>query len=257
MKIIYKDEYIKLIYSDAFKYLESLPDKSIDIIITDPPYFLSNGGISNRGGKVVSVNKGDLDKKSDSDANIFYNRLTFQIQRVLKNNGSILIFGSMHNIYKIGFFLQKYNFKILNNITWKKTNPSPNLSHRMFTHSTETILWAKKKSGIQTFHYELMKKENNNKQMTDVWETPTIQKIEKKHGYHPTQKPLSILIRLIKATTNPNSLILDPFVGSGTTAVAGKILKRRVIGVDFSKDFLEIAIKRAKLYKQEKIGIIR
>src|SRR5699024_8497872 len=109
----------------------------------------------------------------------------------------------------------------------------------------------------QIFHYELMKKENNNKQMTDVWETPTIQKIEKKNGYHPTQKPLSILIRLIKATTNPNSLILDPFVGSGTTAVAGKILKRRVIGVDFSKDFLEIAIKRAKLYKQEKIGTIR
>lgn len=257
MEVLYKDEYAKLIYSDAFKYLESLPDQSIDMIITDPPYFLSNDGISNSGGKVVSVNKGDWDKKSDSEANIFYEDLLIQFQRVLKANGSICIFGSMHNIYKIGFLLQKHNFKILNNITWRKTNPSPNLSHRMFTHSTETILWAKRKSGRQIFHYELMKKENNNKQMTDVWETPTIQKIEKRYGYHPTQKPLSLLIRIIKATTNQDSLILDPFIGSGTTAVAGKILNRRVIGVDFSKEFLKIAIERVKSYKTEKIGNIK
>jgi site-specific DNA-methyltransferase (adenine-specific) len=257
MKAYYKDKYSKLIQADSFDYMQSLPDNCLDNIITDPPYFLSNDGFSNRGGKRVSVNKGDWDRGDSEYSDQFYKKLLNYSNKILKENGTLWIFGSMHNIYKLGYLLPKYNFKIINNITWQKSNPAPNLSKRMFTHSTETILWAKKINGKQIYNYDLMRKKNNNRQMKDVWTTPTINKCEKRFGYHPTQKPLSVLIRIIQASTTKESLILDPFIGSGTTAVAGKLLERRVIGVDTSLEYLDIAKKRIKNFRTEPIGKIK
>ncbi|WKF71258.1 site-specific DNA-methyltransferase [Pediococcus pentosaceus] len=243
--MFFKDEYSRLEHQDSFEYMKKLPDQCIDIIITDPPYFLSNDGFSNSGGKRVSVNKGGWDK-TDLGIEKFYDIFLNEAKRVLKDSGSIWIFGTLHSIYTVGYLLQQKEFKILNNITWQKTNPAPNLSKRMFTHSTETILWARKSllKGEQIYNYSLMKDIAGGKQMKDVWKTATISSSEKKYGKHPTQKPLAVMKRIIMATTDKTSLILDPFVGSGTTCVAGKLLKRRTIGVDESLEYLNIAKKR-------------
>lgn len=163
----------------------------------------------------------------------------------------------MHNIYLIGYLLGKNEFKLLNNITWQKSNPVPNLSCRMFTHSTETILCAKKKKGKQFFNYPLMCKFNDNKQMKDVWTTPTINRSEKRFGKHPTQKPLSLIKSIIQASAKQDYLILDPFVGTGTTVVAVKMLNIKTIGIDNSTEYLEIAKQRVKDYKNKKVGKIK
>lgn len=253
----YEDKYSILYHDDAFNFMRKVPDNTVDVIVADPPYFLSNGGFSNHGGKFVSVNKGKWDELPSENVEKFYAEMLSQFQRILKENGTAWIFGSMHNIYVIGYLLNRYNFKILNNITWQKSNPAPNLSRRMFTHSTETILWVKKKGGKQFFNYDLMRKLNGNKQMKDVWTTATINRNEKRFGNHPTQKPLSIIMRIIKASTNDSMIVLDPFIGSGTTAVAGKLCGVKVVGVDNSIGYLNIAVQRLKNYQNERIGKIK
>jgi site-specific DNA-methyltransferase (adenine-specific) len=136
----------------------------------------------------------------------------------MKEDATIWISGTMHNIFSVGQILNELGFKILNVITWEKTNPPPNFSCRYFTYSTEQIIWARKTSKKpHYFNYELMKKLNGDKQMKDVWKLPAISPWEKSCGKHPTQKPLSVLTRLILASTKPNAWILDPFTGSSTT----------------------------------------
>lgn len=257
MEEVYSDFMSSLIKADAFEYMKHLKDNTIDLIIADPPYFLSNDGISNSGGKMVSVNKGIWDKNTEVSPEEFYDLFLREAYRVLKKDGTLWVFGTMHNIYLIGYLLEKNEFKLLNNITWQKSNPVPNLSCRMFTHSTETILWAKKKKGKQFFNYPLMRKFNDNKQMKDVWTTPTINRSEKRFGKHPTQKPLSLIKRIIQASAKQDYLILDPFVGTGTTVVAGKMLDIKTIGIDNSTEYLEIAKQRVKDYKNEKVGKIK
>lgn len=255
MKTVYKDGLAELVLADSFEYLASLESESIDVIIADPPYFLSNDGFSNSGGKMVSVNKGNWDKSEDIEA--FYKLFLVEALRVLKKDGTLWVFGTMHNIYTLGYLLPKVGFKILNNITWRKTNPAPNLSCRMFTHSTETIIWAKKKGGKQLFNYALMKEQNAGKQMKDVWSTANTSKGEKRFGKHPTQKPLAVLKRMVEASTNTGMIVLDPFVGSGTTAVACKLAGIKVIGVDNSLDYLKIASQRLSDYQNERVGKIQ
>lgn len=231
--------------------------ESFDFIATDPPYFLSHGGFSNSGGKMVSVDKGEWDSLNHNDAETFYAEFIQASYRLLKPNGTIWISGTMHNIYTIGYLLPKYGFKILNNITWQKSNPAPNLSRRMFTHSTETIIWARKENGKQLFNYDMMREENNHKQMKDVWTTANTSKGEKRFGKHPTQKPLALMMRILKASANKDSKILDPFVGSGTTVVAAKLLGFNAVGVDNNSEFLEIAKQRLENYETEKVGKIK
>ncbi|WP_243344512.1 site-specific DNA-methyltransferase [Anaerococcus sp. AGMB09787] len=229
---------------DAFTVLPKIKSDSIDLIVTDPPYFLSNDGITCKSGKVSSVNKGDWDK-AKIPVETFYFEFLKESKRILKPNGSIWVFGTMHNIYYIGYLMNKLKFKILNNITWQKTNPAPNLSCRMFTHSTETILWAKKSSKSKHyFNYELMKELNNGKQMKDVRTTSTVSKKEKRFGYHPTQKPISIIERIVLASSAENDLVLDCFMGSGTTLEACIKLDRRAIGIEKEKEFYDIAKNR-------------
>lgn len=242
--LFYKDDKSSLYHSDTFQLLERFRDGTVDVIVADPPYFLSNGGISNRGGKVVSVDKGEWDKATDITPEAFYSQFLKEAERIMAPNATMWLFGSMHNIYILGYLLPQFGFKILNNVTWKKTNPAPNLSHRMFTHSTETILWVKKKGGKQHFNYSCMQRLNGGKQMTDVWTTTTIQNKERRFGRHPTQKPLALVERILMASTTSTSRILDPFVGSGTTVVAARRLGLSACGIDNCLDYLTIAKKR-------------
>lgn len=256
MEEVYDDNQVKLLKSDAFEFFKRVTDSSVDVIVADPPYFLSNNGISNSGGKVVSVNKGRWDEANQEEAEKFYEKFIKESRRILQKNGTMWIFGSMHNIYTLGYLLKKNDFKILNNITWQKSNPAPNLSCRMFTHSTETILWVKKKEGKQYFNYDLMKKLNMNKQMKDVWTTSTITKKEKRFGNHPTQKPLSLIKRILQASAKSGDIVVDPFVGSGTTLVAAKKLGISALGVDSDIGFINIAYKRILNYQDEFEGNI-
>lgn len=237
---------IDLIHANSLEYLKSLPDESVDLIFADPPYFLSNDGISCSNGEMVSVNKGEWDKESENLPMDDFNEIFLkECQRIVKNTGSVWVSGTFHNIFSLGRTLQQLNYKILNNIIWEKTNPAPNLSCRMFTHSTETIIWARKSEKAKHYYnYELMKMENNDKQMKDVWRFPTTPKREKKFGKHPTQKPLDLLTRIIQASSKEGDTILDPFMGSGTTGVACAMLNRNFIGIDFEQEYVELAERR-------------
>ena len=249
MRYFYEDDTTKLILADVFDALANIPDGTIDMIFADPPYFLSNDGISCSGGKQVSVNKGEWDRGSNVDDKHSFNRHWIrECHRILTLNGTIWISGSFHNIYSCGMALEQEGFRILNNITWQKLNPPPNLACRCFTHSTETILWAKKNSkrAKHYFNYSLMKEINGGKQMKDVWSGALTPKAEKKYGKHPTQKPLYLLEQIIQASAPEDALILDPFVGSGTTCVVAKKLGRRSIGVDASEEYLTIAAERLR-----------
>ena len=221
------------------------------MIFADPPYFLSNGGISCHSGKQVSVNKGTWDKGLSPTEKLAYNKKWIRLcKRILKDDGSIWISGTYHNIYSIGVALEMEGFSIINNITWQKPNPAPNLACRCFTHSTETIIWARKilddngRKGKHFFNYNLMKQENNNKQMKDVWLFSAPSKAEKFYGQHPTQKPLNLMRRIIVASTKPGDIVLDPFCGSSSTGIACIETGRKYIGIEREKEFIELSIKR-------------
>lgn len=252
VQVALNDEKSVLVQGDSFHLLSQMKEKSIDMIFADPPYFLSNDGVTCKGGKMVSVNKGNWDKiNSFEDKHDFNRRWIRLCKTVLKDTGTIWISGTLHNIYSIGMALEQEGFKIINNITWQKTNPPPNLACRAFTHSTETILWAKKdiKKAKHLFHYHLMKEENSGKQMKDVWTGSLTPKREKKLGKHPTQKPLYLLNRIIAASTNEDDVILDPFCGSSTTGVAAKNLGRKYIGIDNELEYIELS--KARLQMEE------
>lgn len=250
MNVIYKNSNSMLLFGDSFQLLKKFEEKSIDMIFADPPYFLSSGGISCHSGKQVNVNKGDWDTTLTIEDKVKYNRKWIRLcKKILKDNGTIWISGTFHNIYSIGVALELEGFSLINNITWVKPNPAPNLACRCFTNSTETILWARKqltanKKGKHTFNYSLMKEFNGGKQMKDVWTINLPSKIEKEFGKHPAQKPEALLERIILASTNEGDLILDSFNGSGTTGVAAIKLKRKYIGIDNHLEYLEISKKR-------------
>jgi site-specific DNA-methyltransferase (adenine-specific) len=216
------------------------------MVFADPPYFLSNNGLSIQSGKIVSVNKGKWDKSEGFEyVNDFNRKWLSSVREKMKDDATIWISGTMHNIFSIGQILTELDFKILNVITWEKNNPPPNFSCRFFTHSTEQIIWARKKEKVpHYFNYELMKQLNGNKQMKDVWKLPAIAPWEKTCGKHPTQKPLSVLTRLILASSKPNAWILDPFTGSSTTGIAANLLNRRFLGIDQEEEFLTISKNR-------------
>lgn len=250
----YKMDDFKLIHGDSIETLKKLEPKSIDMIFADPPYFLSGEGITCSSGKMVSVKKGTWDEKISIKEKHKFNKKWIRLcKEVLKDDGTIWISGTMHNIYSIGMALEEEGFKIINNITWKKLNPPPNISCRAFTHSTETILWAKKdlKKSKHKFNYDIMKELNGNKQMKDVWETSLTKPSEKKYGKHPTQKPIELLERIILSSTDENDLILDPFNGSGTTGIVANKLNRKYIGIEKEKEYLDLTIRRKESDKNE------
>lgn len=259
---VFKTDDFCLYQNDCLTVMSKFPDNSIDMIFADPPYNLSNDGITCYAGKMVSVNKGDWDKSKGFENDLkFHENWISECRRILKPEGTIWITGTLHSIYQCGFLLQKLNFHILNDIIWYKPNAAPNLACTTFAHSHETILWARKdKKTRHTFNYELMKNGNftedkmkaANKQMRSVWSIPTTTPEEKEFGKHPTQKPLALLKRIILASTKKNDIILDPFNGSGTTGIACKIIgNRKYIGIDINDEYINITIKRYKKIHQQ------
>ena len=247
IKPFYKspDRAFTLLHGDCFKLLREF-DFKFNCIFADPPYFLSNGGISVQSGKVVCVDKGEWDKGKSLQEMMEFNKEWLGLCRdKLRDNGTIWISGTYHNIFSVANSLTELGYKILNVVTWAKTNPPPNISCRYFTYSTEFIIWARKsKKNPHYFNYDLMKQINGDKQMTDVWHLPAIARREKSCGKHPTQKPLALLARIIMASTKPGEWVLDPFCGSSTTGIAANLLGRRYLGIDQEQKYLEISKNR-------------
>jgi site-specific DNA-methyltransferase (adenine-specific) len=238
--------HIKIYQGDCLEILAAIPEGCVDLIFADPPYFLSNNGITCHAGKMVSVNKGDWDKSRGADANHEFNRAWLAAcQRVLKPNGAIWVSGTSHVIHSVGFAMQQLGYKLLNDISWVKPNPPPNLSCRYFTHATETIIWAaKNKSSKHTFDYKLMKEVNRGKQMKSVWEILPPAREEKRFGKHPAQKPVALLERILLASSDEGDLVLDPFMGSGTTLLTAFRLRRRAFGCEFDLTSISLALRR-------------
>jgi site-specific DNA-methyltransferase (adenine-specific) len=238
--------HIRIYQGDCLDILAAMPPDCVDLIFADPPYFLSNNGITCHAGRMVSVNKGEWDRSRGADANHEFNRAWLAAcQRVLKPNGTIWVSGTAHVIHSVGFAMQQLEFKLLNDISWVKPNPPPNLSCRYFTHATETIIWAaKNKKSRHKFNYELMKQTNGGKQMKSVWQIPPPEPWEKRFGKHPTQKPVALLKRVLLAASDEDDLVLDPFMGSGVTALLALRTSRRVIGVEMIEEWVMLAVRR-------------
>ncbi len=234
-----------ILHGDCFELLPQF-DFKFDMIFADPPYFLSNGGISCQSGKIVCVDKGDWDKGGTPENIIEFNRRWLALCRSkLKDSGTIWISGTHHNIFAIASLLTELGYRILNVITWAKTNPPPNISCRFFTYSTEFIIWARKCSKVpHKYNYELMKSINGGRQMTDVWRLPAIARWEKSCGKHPTQKPLALLARIVLASTNEGDWILDPFAGSSTTGIAANLCGRRFLGIEKEEEYARMSVGR-------------
>ena len=251
MKLAYSNHQgVYLYQGDCIEVMDSLiekyPDGCFDMIFADPPYFLSNDGISCQNGQMVSVNKGKWDKSQGADLDHqFHIDWLSRCQKLLKPNGTIWVTGTMHCIYSIGFAMQKLGFKLLNDIVWEKPNPPPNLACRYFTHSTEIVLWAAKtEKSKHRFNYDLMKSENNDKQMKSVWQIYPPTREEKTFGKHPTQKPVALVSRCIRASTREGDFVFDPFAGSSTTGVAAIELNRQYCGIEMQDSFVMLSIQR-------------
>ena len=247
------DEFgVWLYHANCIEFMDMLngkyPEGKFDMIFADPPYFLSNGGITCHAGKMVKVDKGQWDKSNGPEMNHEFNIAWLsRCQKVLKPNGTIWVSGTHHVIHSVGYAMQQLGMKILNDITWEKPNPPPNLSCRYFTHSTETIIWAAKtKKAKHCFNYDKMREINNGKQMKTVWSFTAPNRQEKEFGKHPTQKPIALLERIILASTDEGDLIFDPFSGSSTTGVAAISVHRKFVGTELESEFINLSIARLK-----------
>ena len=242
---------------DCLDILKTLPAESIDAVFADPPYNLSNDGISCKAGKMVSVNKGAWDKSQGAEADFkFHLSWLKECRRVLKPNGTLWVSGTYHSIYACGHALQILGYHILNDICWHKPNASPNLSCRYFTASHETLLWTRKdKKAHHEFKYLEMKEGDYpedklkapGKQMRSVWSIPATPKSEKTFGKHPTQKPLALMNRVILSSTNEGDVVLDPFCGSGSTGVASIAHGRKFIGIEKESEYIAISGRRLEV----------
>ena len=249
---------IRLYHGNSLEVLDAIaakfPDGYFDCIFADPPYFLSNGGITCQAGKMVKVDKGGWDKSRGADLNHEFNREWLaRCQRVLKPDGTIWISGTMHVIFSIGHAMMQLGFKMLNDIIWEKPNPPPNLSCRYFTHSTETVLWAAKNAKSKyRFNYAAMREANGGKQMKSVWKMTAPGGEEKKLGKHPTQKPVALVERCLLASTVEGDRVLDPFLGGGTTAIAALRTGRHCTGIEADAAHLDLAIARVMAENPDK-----
>lgn len=239
------DKNFSLYKGDSLQILSQISNQ-FDMIFADPPYFLSNGGKKIQGRRMVSVNKGEWDKKKSSDdIDKFNQEWINQCTPLLKDNGTIWVCGTYHNIFSVEKCLRNAGFRIINIITWQKSDPTPTWGNLHFNFSSEYIIWAKKTPvANHYFNYELMKQLNGGKLMPDVWKLPTVGLWEKTCGKHPTQKPLRLLYRIILASTKVGDIILDPFAGSSTTGIAANLLGRKFIGIEQDEDFLLLGKKR-------------
>jgi site-specific DNA-methyltransferase (adenine-specific) len=241
--------HVRLYCGDRLAVMAELPAASVDCVWTDPPYFLSNDGTTCIAGRRARVNKGEWDRSRGIAVDHEFNLAWLSAcQRVLKPAGTIWVSGTFHVYLSVGMAMQQLGFRLLNDIIWEKPNPPPNLGCRCFTHATETLLWATPaaKNGRHkyTFNYAEMKKLNDGRQMKNVWRLRAAGRAEKKHGRHPTQKPVELIERCLRASTRSDDVIFDPFMGSGSTGVAALQLGRRFIGSEINERYFTLARKR-------------
>ena len=237
--------------ADAIEVMKNWPENCIDACITDPPYNIARKkrGLAWAFSAHITM-QSDWDRFINNDYEAFTQAWLEQVCRVTRKNGNIFIFGSYHNIYLIGALAQKMDLRIINSIIWAKPNAQPNITCRMFTESTEQIIWlcnnSQSHAAKWTFNYEEAKKLNNGKQMRNFWSIPTTPASERKLGKHPSQKPLQLMERLVKLTTKPDDLILDCFAGSGSTLIACHKLKRRFVGIEKDPNYCAVALARLR-----------
>lgn len=247
----------KIIAGDSIDVLRSLPDSFADLVFADPPYNLQLGGDLTRpdNSRVDGVDD-DWDRfDSFGDYDKFTRDWLAEARRILKPDGAIWVIGSYHNIFRVGATLQDLGFWLLNDVIWVKSNPMPNFRGTRFTNAHETLIWASKsKESRPTFNYSALKTANDDLQMRSDWHLPICTGNERLKGasgskVHPTQKPESLLYRVMLASTNPGDIVVDPFFGSGTTGAVAKMLGRRFIGIDREKDYIAAAAKRIAAIK--------
>ncbi len=261
-----------VIQGDCLETLEKLPPRSVDLVFADPPYHLSNGGTTCRSGRRASVNKGSWDaSRGVAEDHAFQTAWLRACRRVLKPSGTLWVSGTQHVIFSVGFAMQELGFHLLNTITWYKPNAAPNLACRFFTHSTEILLWAspmRARPLLHRFAYQEMKDRSGGKQMRDLWEIaerpgadgrqvvwalPTPGAREKQNGWHPTQKPLGLLERVVAASAAPGDLVLDPFAGSGTSGVAALAHGCRFLGIERDPQYVALAARRLRTGPPERL----
>lgn len=243
-----------LYHADCLDVLSQLSENSVDMVFADPPYFLSSGTFTCQNGRMVPVKKADWDLSKGIQADFeFHKTWIAAVRRVLKPAGTLWVTGTYHSIHQCGVAVQLAGFRILNDITWYKPNASPNLGHRCFQASHETVIWAvKEPRGFYTFNYSRMTDgqwprdtlKKPGRQMSSVWTVGTPRPVEKKLGKHPTQKPIDLLQRIVLASTTPGDVIVDPFTGSSTTGLAAYYYGRTFIGIDQSQDYLDLSVRR-------------
>jgi len=243
------DETSLLYRGDQLRVMKDLPDASFECIWTDPPYMLSNDGTTCVAGQRRSVNKGQWDRSQGIDQDHAFNlEWLAECHRLLTPAGTIWVSGTHHIYFSVGMALQQLGFRLLNDIVWEKPNPPPNLGCRCFTHATEMLLWATKaakgSSDRYTFNYQEMKRRNGNKQMKNVWQFKAPGSNEKRHGKHPTQKPLALIEQCLSASTQFGDHVFDPFAGSASTGVAALGLGRRFTGCEIDTKHARLAAKR-------------
>jgi modification methylase len=241
-----------ILQGDCIGEMARLPDKSVDMIFADPPYNLQLGGDLFRpeGSRVDAVDD-DWDKFDSLAAYDGFTRDWLeQARRILKDDGTIWVIGSYHNIYRVGALLQDAEFWILNDVVWRKSNPMPNFRGTRFTNAHETLLWCSKSEKARyTFNYRAMKALNDDLQMRSDWLLPICSGSERVKGddgakAHPTQKPEALLYRILLACTKPGDVVLDPFFGTGTTGAVARRLKRRWIGIEREPSYVKVARER-------------
>lgn len=249
------DQQFELLQGDATECLNNM-SAQFDMIFADPPYFLSRGYSSKINGEWKSFEKGEWDRVTSLDnINEFNQRWLSACRNVLKDNGTIWVSGTYHNIFSVATCLIKLGFKVLNIIVWQKTDAKPTLSRNYFNFTTEYLVWARKSEKVpHYFNCDLMEQLNGGARMGDVWRIPFVASWEMKQGKHPTQKPLRLLYRIILSSTRVGETILDPFAGSCTTGIAANLLGRKFVGVDQSKEFLDYAIKRKHEIEDESMA---
>jgi modification methylase len=241
-----------ILEGDCVTEMTRLPDKSVDMIFADPPYNLQLGGDLFRpeGSRVDAVDD-EWDKFESLTAYDNFTRDWLeQARRILKDDGTIWVIGSYHNIYRVGALLQDADFWILNDVVWRKTNPMPNFRGTRFTNAHETLIWcAKDEKARYTFNYRAMKALNDDLQMRSDWLLPICAGAERVKGEdgskaHPTQKPEALLYRILLACTKPGDVVLDPFFGTGTTGAVARRLGRRWIGIEREQAYVKVARER-------------
>lgn len=242
-----------LYQGDTFELLRQI-DEPFDMIFADPPYFLSTGnGRVNVNGQYIKFDKGQWDRVRSRDEKDTFNRKWLEpCIKLLKQNGTIWICGTYHNIFSVEKCLDELGFKIINMVVWQKPDPTVTLSNKRFNFCAEYLIWAARRSSKDyTFNQDALKAVNGGVYMQDVWKLSAASAWEKLQGKHPTQKPLRLLYRAILASTNKGDLILDPFAGSSTTGIAANLLGRNFVGIDESKEFLDLSIKRREYIREE------